>query len=162
MVTQTKIISLEEYIPELDEIIRQHKGLKGSLIQVLHKAQQGFGYLPIELQKYVAEGLKVPYSEVYSVVTFYSFFSMEPKGRHIIKVCLGTACFVRGSAKIVTYLEEKFGIPLSKTTEDRRFTLDSARCLGACSLAPVMMVNEDVYGRLTPEKAYKILMETYE
>jgi NADH-quinone oxidoreductase E subunit len=161
MTASTKIKSLDEYIPKLEEIINIYKESPGSLIQVLHKAQQGFGYLPLELQKYVAEGLKLPYSEVYSVVTFYSFFSMEPKGRHIIKVCLGTACFVRGSAKIVTYLEEHLGVKLSKTTEDRRFTLDSARCLGACSLAPVMMVNEDVYGRLTPEKAYKIL-EGYE
>jgi len=159
MTTETRILTFDEYLADLDKIIKDYQEKPGSLIQVLHKAQEGFGYLPIELQKRVAEGLKLPYSEIYSVVTFYSFFTMKPKGRHIIKVCLGTACYVRGAEKIVAYLEDKLGIALGDTTEDRRFTLDSARCLGACSLAPVMMINDDVHGKLTPEQAYKILEE---
>lgn len=142
---------------ELDRIIDAHRGQPDSLIQVLHQAQQLFGYLPEEAQKRVADGLNVSPSEVHGVATFYSFFSLQPKGKHRICVCQGTACYVRGSDKILARLEKELGIRPGETTADGDFSLEVVRCLGACGLGPVMTVDEDVHARLKPDKVPAIL-----
>lgn len=124
---------------------------------VLHQAQQLFGYLPEDVIKIVAEGLEVPLSEVYGVVTFYSLFSLKPRGKHKISVCMGTAYYVKGAAQLVAELEKQLKIKPTETTDDGRFTMEITRCIGACGLAPVMTINDDVYGRLTPNKIAEIL-----
>ncbi|MGI6344881.1 MAG: NADH-quinone oxidoreductase subunit NuoE [Bacillota bacterium] len=142
---------------ELTAIIDRYRGKEGALIPVLHQAQELFGYLPEEVQRRVADGLEVPMSEVYGVATFYSLFSLKPKGEHKIGVCLGTACYVRGAAAVLAELEKQLGIAVNDTTDDGKFTLEITRCLGACGLAPVMTIDNDVYGRLTPDKIKEIL-----
>lgn len=146
-----------EVMAQIDEIIARYKGIPGSLIPVLTECQGITGYLPVELQEHVAAGLNLPSSTVYGVVTFYSFFSMVPKGRHIIKLCLGTACYVRGIGEVLNRLENELGVEVGGTTEDRRFSLEAVRCLGACGLAPVMVVGEDTHGDVTPDSAVKIV-----
>jgi NADH:ubiquinone oxidoreductase subunit E len=146
-----------EVIAQIDEIIERLKDIPGSLITVLAEAQGITGYLPVELQEHVAAGMNIPGSTVYGVVTFYSFFSMVPKGRHIIKLCLGTACYVRGIQEVANRLENELNIKVGETTEDRRFTLEAVRCLGACGLAPAMVVDEDTHGGVSPESALKIV-----
>ncbi|MBW1827880.1 MAG: NADH-quinone oxidoreductase subunit NuoE [Deltaproteobacteria bacterium] len=146
-----------DVIAQIDEIIERLKDTPGSLITVLAEAQGLTGYLPVELQEHIAAGMNIPSSTVYGVVTFYSFFSMIPKGRHIIKLCLGTACYVRGIQEVANRLENELNIRVGETTEDRRFTLEAVRCLGACGLAPVMVVDEDTHGDVTPETALKIV-----
>lgn len=142
---------------KLREIITDHKDAPGSLIMVLHEAQQLFGYLPDDVIQTVAEGLEVPVSEVYGVVTFYSLFSLKPRGKHKISVCMGTACYVKGASQVVTELEKQLKIKPTETTEDGLFTIEVTRCIGACGLAPVMTIDDDVYGRLTPNKIAEIL-----
>ncbi len=142
---------------ELAKVIEEFKGMEGALIMVLHKAQEIFGYLPEEVQKYVAQGLDLPMSEVYGVTTFYSYFSLKPRGKYRIAVCLGTACYVRGAADLVSAIEKELDIKVNDTSADGRFTLEVSRCIGACGLAPVLTINEDVYGRLTPDKIPGIL-----
>jgi len=151
----------EELYPTLQEFINEHKGRPQDLIMVLHKAQGLFGYLPRKAQELVAEGLNVSLNEVCGVVTFYNFFSTVPQGRHSVKVCLGTACYVRGSQKILEKTEKELGIKVGGTTEDRRYSLDVVRCIGACGLAPAMLVDEDVYGRVKTTNAMEIV-EKYE
>lgn len=146
-----------ELYGKLDEIIAEYKGRPGALIPVLHKAQTLFGYLPEDVQIKVAEGLDVPAVEVNGVATFYSLFSTEPRGKHIVGLCLGTACYVRGAGEIGRKLEELLGCKMNSTTEDMMFSLDATRCIGACGLAPVMTVGEDVYGRLTLDKIPEII-----
>jgi NADP-reducing hydrogenase subunit HndA len=124
---------------------------------VLQKAQEIYGYLPVEVQKIIAERMGIPLEEVYGVVSFYSQFSLNPKGKYAISVCLGTACYVRGSQQILDRLSRKLGIGPGEITPDGKFSLDATRCLGACGLAPVMVVNGEVYGKLTPEKLDGIL-----
>jgi len=138
------------------EIIR-YKRKPGPLIQVLHRAQEIFGYLPPEVQFFVAKELNIPLSNVYGVVTFYNFFRTEPVAKHIINICMGTACHVKGAANVAEALSKELGIKIGETTEDKMFTLSTARCFGACGLAPVMMINDEVYGKLTPEKAIEII-----
>jgi len=138
------------------EIIR-YRRKPGPLIQVLHRAQEIFGYLPPEVQFFVAKELNVPLSSVYGVVTFYNFFRTEPVAKHIINICMGTACHVKGAANVAEALSKELGIKIGETTEDKMFTLSTARCFGACGLAPVMMINDEVYGKLTPEKAVEIV-----
>lgn len=145
------------HFAELDEFIAQQKPGRASLIPVLHKAQDIFGFLPVDVQQHVADALDLPVSEVYGVVTFYHYFTMQPRGRHTINVCLGTACYVRGAKKVVESLRDELGIALGETTEDRRFSLTAQRCFGACGLAPVIMVNDDVHGRVSPKKLSSIL-----
>ncbi|HBK84601.1 MAG TPA: NAD(P)H-dependent oxidoreductase subunit E [Firmicutes bacterium] len=142
---------------ELAKVVEEYRGMEGALIMVLHRAQEIFGYLPEEVQKFVAKEMDLPLSEVYGVTTFYSYFSLKPRGTYRIAVCLGTACYVRGSAEIVSAIEKHLNIKVNDTTDDGRFTLEVSRCIGACGLAPVMTVNEDVYGRLTPDKVPEIL-----
>lgn len=147
----------DERYQKLDEILAKYKGKSGALIPVLHQAQGVFGYLPEEVQMYVADGLNVPVSEVSGVVTFYSLFSTEPKGEHTIGVCLGTACYVRGAAKIVEKIKEELDLVEGGTSTDGKFTLQITRCIGACGLAPVMTIDNDIYGRLEPDKIPEIL-----
>ncbi len=149
--------SEEALLERVREIARDYKGREGSLIQVLHMAQTIYGYLPMEVQKVIAEELDIPLSEVSGVVTFYSFFSTQPRGRHTIRVCLGTACYVRGGKKIIESLQEKLGVGIGDTTADRKFTLEVARCIGACGLAPAMSIDDTVYKQVTPAKLTHIL-----
>jgi NADH-quinone oxidoreductase subunit E len=146
-----------DVMSKVDEIIGRQRHKPGSLIPVLEECQEVAGYLPVELQEYISMGLNVPGSMVYGVVTFYSFFSMVPKGRHIIKVCLGTACYVRGTKDILQKLAQEFKIEVGQTTEDRRFSLEAVRCLGACGLAPVMVIGNDTHGGMRPNKIAEIL-----
>lgn len=136
---------------ELMDVIAKHKDMPGALLPVLQKAQGIYGYLPIEVQQMVADGLGVSLSEVYGVATFYSQFSLTPKGKYKISVCLGTACYVKGADKILEEIENKLGIKSGECTPDGLFSIDSCRCVGACGLAPVVMINEDVYGKLEPK-----------
>lgn len=130
---------------------------KGCLMPIMQKAQEIYGYLPYEVQRMIAEGLNIPVEKVYGVATFYSQFNLYPKGKYQISVCLGTACYVKGSGDVFTKLQEILGIAGGECTADGKFSLDACRCVGACGLAPVMMVNEDVYGRLTPDMVEDIL-----
>jgi NADP-reducing hydrogenase subunit HndA len=141
----------DERQQKLQEIINQHKNTQGALIPVLHEAQELYGYLPMSVQKQIAEGLNVSLAEVYGVVTFYTRFSLKAKGKYLIQVCLGTACYVKGANLILEKLQEKLGIHVGDTTEDGLFTLEACRCIGACGLAPVITINQDVYGRLSPD-----------
>ncbi|MFA5523706.1 MAG: NAD(P)H-dependent oxidoreductase subunit E [Tissierellales bacterium] len=147
----------EEKVKKLQQIITKHKDIKGAVMPVLHEAQHLFGYLPIEVQTIVSEGLNVPLAEIYGVVTFYSQFTLIPKGQYNIGVCLGTACYVKGSQAIVDKIKEKLKLQVGGTTPDRKFSLEATRCIGACGLAPVMTVNENVYGRLKAEEVEGIL-----
>lgn len=142
---------------KLKEIIQRHKDDPGAVMPVLQEAQEVYGYLPIEVQKIIAEGLSVPLEEVYGVSTFYSQFSLTPKGQYNISVCLGTACYVKGAGKIIERISEILGIGAEECTADGRFSLTACRCIGACGLAPVMTVNDDVYGRLEVEDIDGIL-----
>ncbi len=154
---------LKEFSPEqvakLDSIIEKFKGKPGGLIPVLEEAQVCLEYLPLSVQKRIAAGLNLPLSRVYGVVTFYSFFTMTPRGKHTIRVCLGTACYVRGGKALTETLEKQFGIKEGETTADRMFTLESVRCLGACGLGPVIVIDEDVHGRVKPGKVKDILTQ---
>ena len=152
---------LKEFTPEqisqLNKIIEKHKGKLGGLIPVLEEAQVVLEYLPVSVQKKIAKELNLPLSRVYGVVTFYSFFTMTPRGKHTVRVCLGTACYVRGGKAIAETLQREFGIAEGETTADRMFTLESVRCLGACGLGPVVVVDDDVHGRVKPSKVREIL-----
>ena len=139
------------------ELVEPFAGRPSELIQALHRVQEELGYIPEEAQRTVAAALRVPLSQVHGVVTFYHFFRTEPVGRHIIRLCLGTACYVRGAARVLQALREELGVDLGGTSADGLFTLEGVRCLGACGLAPVMMVDGEVYGRLTPRRAREIL-----
>ncbi len=147
----------QEQEQKLLEVIAKNKDLPGALLPVLHEAQEIYGYLPIEVQQMVADGLNLSLSEVYGVATFYSRFSLTPKGKHQISVCLGTACYVKGSDKVLEEVEKMLGIKSGECTPDGLFSIDSCRCVGACGLAPVMMIDEEVYGKLTPAEVHKIL-----
>ncbi|MBE5787783.1 MAG: NADH-quinone oxidoreductase subunit NuoE [Clostridiales bacterium] len=142
---------MKEKFALLEQVIAEHKNQPGALMPVMQKAQGIFGCLPMDVQKVIAEGLGVTLSEVYGVATFYAQFTLEPSGKYIISVCLGTACYVKGAQKVLDKLSEVLDVPFGKTTADGLFTLNPTRCLGACGLAPVMTINDDVYGRLTPD-----------
>ena len=146
-----------EQLAALDAVIAEHNTPAGALLPVRQKAQDIYGYLPVEVQKHIAAELDIPYSEVFGVVTFYSQFQLNPKGAHPVAVCLGTACYVKGSGIIMEKLEEMLGIKSGAITSDLRFSLDATRCIGACGLAPVMTIGEDVYGRLEPSMLKDIL-----
>ena len=144
---------------ELGNYINELQANSTELIAILHRAQHIFGYLPKEVQEFIAEKLNIPVSKVYGVVTFYSFFTMEKKGKYVINVCLGTACFVRGADKILSEFERLLGIKNGETTPDGKFTLSSLRCVGACGLAPVVQVNGKTYGNATLETVKQIIEE---
>ena len=151
----------EEFPPameaELERVIADFRRKPGSLIPVLQRAQEIVGYLPPLVQKKIAKGLNIPEAEVHSVVSFYSFFTMKPRGDHNIRVCLGTACYVRGIEGVVSKLSSALKIDIGETTEDRKFSIEGVRCLGACGLAPVMMIDEETFGAMTPKKALEIV-----
>lgn len=149
-------VSIENLAP-LKEIIEKHKNEPGCAMPILQETQGVYGYLPIELQKVISEELQVPLSEIYGIVTFYSQFTIVQKGKYRIGVCLGTACYVRGSQNVLDRMLRELKVEVGGTTEDRKFTVEATRCLGACGLAPVMMINDDVYGALTPDKIPDII-----
>lgn len=142
---------------ELKKVIELHKNQPGGLMPVLQEAQGIYGYLPLEVQQMIAEGMGVHLSEVYGVATFYSQFSLSPKGEHVISVCLGTACYVKGADKILEAIEKELGIKSGECTPDGMFSIEACRCLGACGLAPVMTVDGEVYGKCTPESAVEVI-----
>lgn len=154
-----KSVLIEEKYNQLEEFINSIPNKKGAVIEVLHKAQHIFGYLPQEVQVFVAEKLNVPASQVFGVVSFYSYFTTEPRGEYVVNVCMGTACFVRGAGSVLAEFEKQLNVKTGQTTPDGKFTVGSLRCVGACGLAPVVMVNEKVYGNVTAADVEKILSE---
>jgi len=146
-----------EVMSKVDAIIERYKDMPGCLIPVLEDSQRIVGYLPVELQEYISEAINIPESTIYGVVTFYSYFTMIPKGRHVIKVCMGTACYVKGIGEVLQRLESELKLNVGGTTDDRRFSLEAVRCLGACGLAPVVVIDNDTHGGVTPDKLQNIL-----
>lgn len=144
---------------ELKAVFEKYKDMPGRLMPVLQEAQSIYGYLPIEVQQMIADALEISLSEVYGVATFYSQFSLTPKGKHRISVCLGTACYVKGADKVLEEIETLLGIKSGECTPDRKFSIDTCRCVGACGLAPVIMIDEKVYGKVTPDDVAGILEE---
>ena len=142
---------------QIDTVIDENKLTRGAVITVLRECQNIVGYLPVTLLDYIGQGLNLPSSSVYGVASFYSLFSMVPKGRHAIKLCLGTACYVKGIKEALSRIENEYHISEGGTTEDRRFSLEAVRCLGACGLAPVMVVDQDTYGDVSSKKVIDIL-----
>lgn len=155
--SQTIFEGTAEQMDMLMGCIREHRGEAGALMPVLHEAQNIYGYLPAEVQTVIAEELNIPLAEVYGVATFYSRFSLMPKGKHQISVCLGTACYVKGSDKVLEAIERELRISCGECTPDKKFSIDSCRCVGACGLAPVMIIDGEVYGKLTAKDVPGIL-----
>jgi NADP-reducing hydrogenase subunit HndA len=153
-----QLMTHDEMREKLDTVIKRHQqhGRK-ALMQVLQEAQGIYGFLPLEVQREVSKGLNVSIAEVYGVVTFYSFFSLIPRGDCVVSVCLGTACYVKGSQAVLEKVEADLGIKSGECTKDQKFSINACRCIGACGLAPVIMINEDVYGRLTADEIPAIL-----
>lgn len=149
----------EKKLEQIANVIDLYKGKRGSLIQVLHLAQQIYGYLPYKVQQFIARQMEIPVSEVSGVVTFYSFFATKPRGEHTIRVCMGTACYVRGGKKLIEELGTLLGVDLGDTTPDGKFSFEIARCFGACGLAPAMMIDTTVYKQVTPRKLASILSQ---
>ena len=149
----------ESKINFIKEVCKSHGNQPGEVINVLHKVQGEYGYLPAEVQELVAKELGIPVSRVYGIVSFYSFFTMTPKGEHPISVCLGTACYVRGAEKVLDELKRQLGIGVGEVTPDGKFSLNCLRCVGACGLAPVIEVGDKVYGRMTPDRVKDVLAE---
>lgn len=147
----------DELFTKLQDVINKHKNDNGPLMPILQAAQGIFGYLPYEVQDYIAKGLGIPLSEVYGVATFYSQFLLKPKGKHTINVCLGTACYVKGAQAVLDRLEEALGIKDGQTTDDGKFSIVGTRCLGCCGLAPVIMIDDTVYGNLTADDIPRII-----
>ena len=150
-------VSPEELRRRLDETIAEYKSKPGGLIPVLQIAQGLYGYLPDEVIRHISLGLDKPYSEVAGVITFYSFFSTRPRGEHMVRVCLGTACYVRGGKQVLDAFKKELGVDVGETTPDQKYTLEVARCFGACGLAPAITVDEDVHQRVKPTKIREIL-----
>ena len=146
-------------IDKLKDICNSFNNEPGELINILHQTQTIFGYIPSEVQEIIAEQLNIPVAKVYGVVTFYSFFTMVPKGKHPISICTGTACYVRGAEDIINEFKKKLNINIGETTKDGKYSLSSLRCVGACGLAPVVLVGEKVYGRVSPDSVANILAE---
>lgn len=155
-------VTEEEMIKQIGEIAREYSGREGSLIQVLHMAQEIYGHLPLAVQRVIAEGLNIPASEVSGVVSFYSLFNTQPRGEHLIKVCLGTACYVRGGKKLVERICEMYDIGVGDTTSDRKFTFEVSRCIGACGLAPAMSIDDEIYKRVDPDKLEEVFARYYQ
>ena len=149
----------ESKINFIKDVCKSYGNKPGEVINVLHKVQGEYGYLPAEIQELVAKELGIPVSRVYGIVSFYSFFTMTPKGEHPISVCLGTACYVRGAEKVLDELKRQLGIGVGEVTPDGKFSLTCLRCVGACGLAPVIEVGDKVYGRMTPDRVKDVLAE---
>lgn len=142
---------------KVDVVVEKHKGYPGPLISILQETQELFGYLPEDVLSYLSEKLKVSQSKIWGIVTFYSQFYLEPRGKNTVRVCLGTACHVKGAKKVLRRLEKTLGIKAGETTQDLQFSLETVRCLGTCFLGPVMMVNQDYFGKLTPKRVEQIV-----
>ena len=153
--------SSDELYLRLDDFIDSLPYKKENLIGILHHAQELFGFLPDKLQWHIAQKLDIPAAKVYGVVSFYSFFTMKPRGKHAANICMGTACYVRGAEKLKEEIEKQMGIKTGQITEDNLFSLDSLRCIGACGLAPVMMVDGKVYGRINEPEEVRQVLEKY-
>lgn len=157
--TQATDAEKKKAFEQIANVIDLYKGKNDSLIQVLHLAQEIYGYLPMEVQEFISEEMDIPLAEVSGVVSFYSFFSTVPRGEHTIRVCMGTACYVRGGKKIVEHLKDRLDVELGGTTSDGKFTFEIARCIGACGLAPTMMIDDKVYKQVNANKLKSILEE---
>ena len=144
---------------KMEQILNKYTKEKSNLIQILNDVQESYGYIPKTAQLAISEYLGLPMAEIYGVITFYSRFTLKPKGKYNISVCLGTACYVKGSEKVLDRLKEKLGIDVGETTPDGKFSIEATRCIGACGLAPVFTVNDEVYGNATPELMDKVLEE---
>jgi NADP-reducing hydrogenase subunit HndA len=154
-----KIELRQEDVAKISEICASFNNDPQELINVLHKCQEHFGYLPAEVQEVVSNQLAVPVARIYGVITFYSFFTMTPKGKHPISICMGTACYVRGAEKVLDEFKKELGLQVGQTSGDGKFSLSSLRCVGACGLAPVVMVGDKTYGRVAPDDVRNILKE---
>lgn len=152
-----KVKLKEADLNKIKEICKSFDNKEGELINVLHKTQEHFGYLPAEVQEAVAQELKMSVAKVYGVVTFYSFFTMLPKGKHPISICTGTACYVRGADNVLQEFKRQLGIEVGETTDDGKFSLSCLRCVGACGLAPVVLVGDKTFGRVSPDGVKEIL-----
>lgn len=157
--TSIKIKLKEKDVEQLKQVCKDFDNQSGELINVLHKAQGLFGYLPAEVQEVIAQELNISIAKVYGVVTFYSFFTMIPRGKHPISICTGTACYVRGAEKVLDEFKKKLNIKVGETTPDGKFSLSCLRCVGACGLAPVVLIGEKTYGRVAAEDVKKIIKE---
>lgn len=162
MSTDTEAVLVQDIdLSAVDKIVEPYRGKKEMVIPVLQEVQDHFGYLPRSAMEQVSLRMRIPLSRLYGVATFYAQFKMKPRGRYIIRVCKGTACHIQGSPKIAERIEETLGIQSGETTDDLRFTLEEVACIGACALAPVIMINDDPHGRLTPDKI-KDILDSYE
>ncbi|MBP9006243.1 MAG: NAD(P)H-dependent oxidoreductase subunit E [Candidatus Syntrophosphaera sp.] len=146
----------------LKEVIEATKSMRNPLIEVLRQAQDIFGYLPIEVQEFIAQEMNIPASKIYGVITFYNYFTMKPRGKYTINLCMGTACYVKGAPRLAQMMEEELGVKVGETTADGRFTLSAVRCVGACSLAPVFVIGEDTYGRVDTRDKMSAILKRYE
>ena len=142
---------------KLHAVIDRHRDTRGALIPILHEAQELYGYLPLEVQRTIAEELETPLAEVYGVVSFYSQFTTTPRGKYRISVCMGTACYVKGAGEILDRLKARLSVDVGECTEDGRYSLDACRCIGACGLAPVVTINDEVFGKLQPDDVDEII-----
>ncbi|NLL43048.1 MAG: NADH-quinone oxidoreductase subunit NuoE [Firmicutes bacterium] len=149
--------SYEKYLEPLREILACYSPEQASLIPILQEAQEQYGYLPKDILGEIADSLQMSLAKVYGVVTFYTQFHLEPRGKNVVRVCTGTACHVRGAAEVLKAIEDELGVESGGTTEDLEFTLETVACIGACGLAPVIMINDDTHGRLSPDKVAAIL-----
>ena len=156
-ISKTPFMGTPEQEAQLNAIIAECKGDKSMLMHVMQKAQEIYGYLPIEVQKMIADGMEVPLQKVYGISTFYAQFALSPKGKYNISVCMGTACYVKGSQELLDKISEILGIAPGECTDDVKFSLEACRCIGACGLSPVFTVNDDVYGRITADDVADIL-----
>ena len=145
----------------LKKVIEEKKKIRNPLIEILRSAQEIFGYLPVEVQEFIAQQLNIPVNQIYGVVTFYKFFTMTPRGKYNLNVCLGTACFVKGAPRLVQMLSEELGIQMGETTKDGIFTMSAVRCVGACSLAPVFVIGEETYGRIDSKDKIAEILKRY-
>lgn len=146
----------------LKEVIETTKSMRNPLIEVLRQAQDIFGYLPIEVQEFIAQEMNIPANKIYGVITFYNFFTMKPRGKYTINLCMGTACYVKGAPRLAQMMEEELGVKIGETTADGKFTLSAVRCVGACSLAPVFVIGEDTYGRVDTRDKMSAILKRYE
>ena len=147
----------KEQEAKLLEVINEHKGQKGALMPIMQGAQEIYGYLPYQVQKIISDETGIPIEKIYGVATFYAQFSMQPKGKYVVSVCLGTACYVKGSGNVLEEVENVLGIKDGECTADGKFSIETCRCVGACGLAPVMIVDGDVYGKMKPDMVAGIL-----
>lgn len=146
----------------LKAVIAASRGLRNPLIEVLRQAQEIFGYLPVEVQEFVAREMDIPANKIYGVVTFYNFFTMKPRGKYTLNLCMGTACYVKGAPRLAQMIEEELGVKLGETSSDGRFTVSAVRCVGACSLAPVFVIGEETYGRVDTRDKLAGILKKYQ